>query len=758
VYQGDGADGFTKMTLTFSGNRFSYDMVTGDLNNDSKPDIVTGGNTMLSKFLNTSSGANSFSFNRVQWIIPSSDNAAYGYSMADFNGDGFIDITAAVPAEAKVRVLLNDGAGGFNSAVYTDYSITGTSSSNIRGVATGDFNDDGYPDIVAASYNGNAIGVLINSADGTGTFDPVVLYTVSTPKWLEVGDVNSDGFLDIVIAASNIAVFSGNGDGTFAATPYTYTFSGVNRVSIADMNNDGRDDIAAVNNNTFIVLINNPDTYTWTGAMSTEWNNAGNWDLGIPPLGSNIVIPTGLTNYPELEVNPTINNIAVATSTSIEIPPTQTFTITGSLINNGTINIGSSASGNGSLVINGNITGSGTYNVQRYLTASQWHLVTSPINSGVSGVFEGIWLRPYLEATNTFGEYIQPTDIAMPTGQGFSVWAPSAQTRNFGGTINHGNVGPISIQLTGVAGPNQGWNLMGNPYPSAIDWDAASGWTKNNLANSIYIWNNNQYASYVGGIGTNGGSRYIALGQGFFVQATAAGASLSMANGICLHNGVNFLKETSEPLNIIRISVSGNSQSDEAVIAIRESNVNAYDPETDAVKFIGSSSAPQMFTTKGDLSQLAINSVNSITDVFGKAVYINYAQDGQHTLAWSHTLQGATIPVLYDNLTSIAIQPETPYTYSATSTDLAERFTFVEISLDIENQSANINVWENNNILYIQNLTSNPINNVSILNMQGQMVMQFSDNVMDLSKLSPAAYIVKVVAGNKSVVEKVIVK
>ena len=41
----------------------------------------------------------------------------------------------------------------FNSAVYTDYNITGTSTSNIRGVATGDFNDDGYPDIVAASYN-----------------------------------------------------------------------------------------------------------------------------------------------------------------------------------------------------------------------------------------------------------------------------------------------------------------------------------------------------------------------------------------------------------------------------------------------------------------------------------------------------------------------------------------------------------------------------------------------------------------------------
>ncbi|MFZ4402051.1 MAG: T9SS type A sorting domain-containing protein [Bacteroidales bacterium] len=261
LYKGNGTGGFINITPTFSGTRFSYDMVTGDLNNDNKPDIVTGGNTELSKFLNTSTGVNNFSFNKTSFIIASSDYSAYGYSLADFNGDGFNDIVAAVPAEAKVRVLLNNGAGGFNSAVYTDYNITGTSFSNIRGVATGDFNDDGYPDIVAASYNGNAIGVLLNSADGTGTFDPVMLYTVNTPKWVEVGDLNADGHLDIAVVASNILIFSGNGDGTFAATPYTYSSAGVNRLAISDIDNDGRDDIAAVMSNSFIVLINKSGSY-----------------------------------------------------------------------------------------------------------------------------------------------------------------------------------------------------------------------------------------------------------------------------------------------------------------------------------------------------------------------------------------------------------------------------------------------------------------------------------------------------------------
>ncbi len=758
LYQGDGADGFTNATPTFSGNRFSYDMVTGEFDNDGKPDILTGGNTVLSRFLNTSTGVGNFSFSKISFIITSSDNSSYGYSIADFNNDGFNDIVAAVPAEAKVRVFLNDGAGGFNSAVYTDYTITGSSTSNIRGVATGDFNDDGYPDIVAASYNGNAIGVLINSADGTGTFDPVVLYTVTTPKWVEIGDLNNDGFLDIVVAASNISIFSGNGDGTFATSPYGYSLAGVNRLDVADMNNDGRDDIAAITASTFRVLVSLPSVYTWTGAVSTDWNDAGNWDIGVPSSSSNILIPTGLTNYPQLEVNPTVNDITVATGTSIDIPSTQTFTVNGSLTNNGTINIGSSASGNGSLLISGSISGSGTYNVQRYLTGGQWHLVTSPITAGLAGVFENIWLRPYLEETNTFGDYIVPVTTPMPTGQGFSVWAPSAQTRTFGGTINHGSVGPLSIQLTGSAGPNQGWNLIGNPYPSAIDWDAASGWTRTNIADAVYVWNSTQYAGYIGGIGVNGGSRYVAPGQGFFVQATAAGASIGMANGICLHNGVSFLKETSEPLDIVRIQVNGNGYGDEAVIAVREGASDNFDPATDAVKLPGSISAPQMYSSKDDLSRLTISCLNSVNDIFGKAVYMDYAQDGQHVISWSHTLQGSTIPVLYDNLTGTAIQPGTQYVYTASSTDPAERFTFTEISMGIESQLTNINVWENNNILYIQNLTDSSVKNVSIYNMQGQLVMQFSDNIKDLSSLSPAVYIVKVNAGENSVVEKVTVK
>ena len=300
-----------------------------------------------------------------------------------------------------------------------------------------------------------------------------------------------------------------------------------------------------------------------------------------------------------MEINPTINNITVATGTSIEIPANQTFTINGSLTNNGTINIGSTASGDGSLLISGTISGSGTYNVNRYLAASKWHLVSSPITAGLSGVFENIWLRPYNEATNTFGAYIVPTTIPMPTGQGFSVWTNTAnEIRTFSGLINHGTVTP-SVQLTGAAGPSTGWNLIGNPYPSAIDWNAASGWTKTSIGSSIYVWNNNQYATWNGIVGTNGGTRYIAMEQGFFVQASAAGAAISMNNSVRLHNSVAYMKTVNEdPSDIIRVKVSINNNSDETVIALNNNGSDNFNFETDAVKLPGNTNSPQMHTIK----------------------------------------------------------------------------------------------------------------------------------------------------------------
>jgi hypothetical protein len=516
-------------------------------------------------------------------------------------------------------------------------------------------------------------------------------------------------------------------------------------------------------NSGYPVLLNMPiippTIVTWTGSSNNSWTNSDNWNGGeVPELGNSVLIPIA-PNYPIISNEDiTISGLTIQNSASFTIDSNGDITVDGDLENNGTFNINSSASGEGSLLVDGTLSGSGTYNVERYLSGGQWHLVTSPITNGLSGVFNDIWLRPYNETTNEFGEYIVPTTTPMTSGQGFSVWTENAETRTFSGTINNGNIGPLSAQLSGTTGENTGWNLMGNPYPSAIDWDATSGWTKTGLNNTVYVWNNSQYASYTGGVGTNEGSRYIAAGQGFFVQANSSGASLSMDNDVRVHNSVNFMKNTNaDPENIIRIKVSGNSYSDEAVIAIRESDSFAFDQTSDAYKLTGSSDAPQMHIQKDDMSNLSIASFSNIEDIENKTIYINYAQEGEHIISWTNTISENIIPNFIDQITGQAIPSCSNYSYTASNSDMPNRFIFSTDPLNIQESSINIAVWEYDNILYVNN-HSNTINKVSIFNIQGVKVMESTGTRFDLNSLTPAMYVVKVQSGNKTQIEKIIVK
>jgi predicted outer membrane repeat protein len=623
-----------------------------------------------------------------------------------------------------------------NTGVYGTLTIEGTynfGGSWIAGSTTGAVNLTGSNQTIAGDNSFGGFHKTVTSSD--------VLY-------FEVNKTQTTG--DLTLSGASLDFLSLKS--TLEGTKFNLTSSGtrnINWLIVKDANNSGSD-IHAPNS------IDDGNNVGWTfdAPAITTWESPGAWDNGAPDVTKDAII-----NYLyDLSTSIECKSLKVNSSVVLEIASDNTVTVDEGVINDGTITLKSDASGDASLLINGSISGSGTYNVERYLTGSQWHLVTSPITSGTAGVFEDIWLRPYDESTNTFGEYITPTTTPMPTGQGFSVWADVNETRTFTGTINHGVIGPLGAQLTGAAGPDAGWNLMGNPYPSAIDWSAASGWTKNDLADAVYVWNNDQYATYIDGTGSNGGSQYIAPGQGFFVQATGAGASLSMDNDVRVHNGVNFMKNTeSDPENTIRITVSADGYEDENVIVIREANANAFDPQADAYKLPGSSDAPQMHIEKDDFSRLAIASFPQMHDIDDKTLHVDYAQEGTHSLSWSHNCTAENTPGLLDQQTGDIIEAGSNYTFTAAHTDMEDRFVF---SADLTSLEENINalaVWEYNNTVFV-NSNDNRENQISVYSLQGVEVYSNTGNQFDLNHLAPAMYLVKVKSGNKVKNEKIVIK
>lgn len=181
----------------------------------------------------------------AQQYGPPAENVAHG----DFNQDGYMDVVVADSNSARISVLLNKGDGTFNIA--TSYTTTG----NPYAVAVADINNDGLPDIIVTEYgvSGN-VGVFLNN--GNGVFASQVLYAAGAYTYgLAIGDVNGDGLLDIVVSDGGSAKTTGNlhvllnqGNGIFGtAADYDSGAWWPRSVRLADMNGDGVLDLMATN-------------------------------------------------------------------------------------------------------------------------------------------------------------------------------------------------------------------------------------------------------------------------------------------------------------------------------------------------------------------------------------------------------------------------------------------------------------------------------------------------------------------------------
>ena len=186
------------------------------------------------------------SFGPVSFYSAGANSLPNALALADVNGDGRLDVITANSVSNTVGVLA--GLPGGSLGPVTLYAVGAGSVPNA--VVLADVNEDGRLDIVTANYGTNSVGVLLGVAGGS--FGPVATYGVgvgSGPYGVAVGDVNNDGHPDIVSAnygSHTIGVLLGLSGGSFAtaSTYSTGTNSFPSSVVIADFDRDGRPDLA----------------------------------------------------------------------------------------------------------------------------------------------------------------------------------------------------------------------------------------------------------------------------------------------------------------------------------------------------------------------------------------------------------------------------------------------------------------------------------------------------------------------------------
>jgi RHS repeat-associated protein len=171
-------------------------------------------------------------------------------ALQDFNGDAKLDLVRVIGYRydfqnfSEAQVFLGDGSGKFSK----HFSMNLISGVLLGGLAVGDLNGDGVPDIVTANRNNTSISVLLGNGDGT--FGNAV-NTPSTiaPMTLTLGDVDGNGTVDVIASdgLNILAVFQNAGDATFPninnhGVPF---YSRPHAIRVRDLNNDGLGDIIA---------------------------------------------------------------------------------------------------------------------------------------------------------------------------------------------------------------------------------------------------------------------------------------------------------------------------------------------------------------------------------------------------------------------------------------------------------------------------------------------------------------------------------
>lgn len=377
----------------------------------------------------------------------------------------------------------------------------------------------------------------------------------------------------------------------------------------------------------------------WTGNMNSNWNELGNWSCEIPTPYSDVIIPA-TANNPIISSAVSIKSLVINSNAIVTVNPNFSLTVSHTITN---------LAGNDGLLIKSNTHGTGSLihhnddvpaTIQRHITGStdlgifKYHFISIPLKDEgqlTSNLFHGSYLFDFDESTNQWSSLGASATTGLASNKGYMVYYPSDSVNySFSGIMNSGT---FTIPVTHAG---NGYNLVPNPYPSAIDWDAPLGWSRTGIENAIYIWpaetgTSGNYAIYVaGGEGTNGGSRNIAQGQSFFVHATTS-STLTMDNNVRLHNPVSFLKAEEIIPDLLRIKVVVNNSSDEILVHLTEAATAAYDGDRDAFKLEGGADAPQLSSVLADNTKLSINCLPFDSDLI--TIPLNFSFNASATIS-----------------------------------------------------------------------------------------------------------------------------
>ena len=636
---------------------------------------------------------------------------------------------------------------------------------------------------VSGVVPGNTVSVIVNAQITTSTsafqftvnFDPDILQYTSTTGY-------NTAFTDI---GGNPTTFGNNTTGSigYIWTEASYPFVGFTMgsptpdqfmvINFLCINYaTGTSNVSFSGNPTAIEFddnLTNPYTPTLTGGGITtlsppatatyfgtgNWITVSNWTPRLPGGTTNATILSGATAVITTSAHCntlTVNGggaLTLTTGKTLAIGSTFTINSTGSFID---------------------LTGSSkTATVKRDMTGNWtsgnpdqgtiWHAVSSPVSGQSNNIFNGSLMNKWNEVTEYWDALSLPY-ITMGVGTGYIV-APTnlGITAIFSGTLNTGNQTISGLTKTGALAWS-GFNLVGNPFASGIQWNTGIG--VSSVANYAWLWNGSAYIAMDRTSIDPVTHNYIPAEQGFFVQASNSG-SVTIPSTCRVHTATAYYKDAVSDL--LDLKVEGNGYWDLTQVRILPEAGELYNIDFDALKFPGSDAAPQLNSFKQDVA-LSILSIPTLSVYPVIMLGFKPGTNGNFTITASglETFGSGTNVYLEDILASKNqdLNANPIYEFNASAGQPEHRFNLHFAALGVSDlNSSNIHIYSNEKTIYV-NIPSALNGEIVVYNIMGvemarKQIVGNSINKIN-TNLSTGYYIVKVLGDTQSLANKVFIR
>ncbi|MBL7843591.1 MAG: fibronectin type III domain-containing protein [Cyclobacteriaceae bacterium] len=524
-------------------------------------------------------------------------------------------------------------------------ALKGAPSNASRVTVHGDITLTGTPAVVATD---NALDLVLAKA-GTQTLTvngPLDLYKISTATGTTV-NVNSS-------SAITLNVGSPNGGGLALANSSTFNLGNNHLVmkNAATINAGGQTGRLALNGSN--LTLNSSSTQNSNLYLDNALNIAGMVTTTFSSTGDLVIqSPLRITDGLKIKAG------EVNSGGNITLVSTQTKTAyLQELEGNGSITGAAKVERWVSIARKYRYMSSAVAN----MTVANWQLYM-PITGNFTGTSGSLTPSMFYYIENQGGYKNYPhtgsnNSVTFERGRGYSIFNYNGNSPLTLTMTGNPYQGSIPYTLTPGSGGDTGWNLVGNPYASAIMWNnLTSDWIKSGLSPIVHVPDNTSgtlvFRTYNAnnGLGTLTGG-IIAPGQAFWVQAVTANPSLTIHEKAKRTNTSTFFREEEATVNSITIVLSNGSLEDEAYIIVGNEYEDTYEPGIDGMKM--KNQILNLSTLSSENVKLIFNNISNSFCEKTVALSVDDVTPGNYTLSFENieNLVGVGAVTLTDHFTN----------------------------------------------------------------------------------------------------------